>query len=210
MIINFYGNQFLKFQVGDTVITTDPFSSESKLKGPKFGADIVLQTTRHEDMAGGDDMTYGNKTPYVIKGPGEYEISGIFIKGYSSNSSYDGLDSEFANTFYVFDMDNIKVLIAGSVVSGNRKITVDTDIDILFVPISGDGRMSAKEAAELINNLEPKLIIPYGFISVEDKCIDAFLKEMGTSDKDVQDKLTIKKKEVDSFKGKILIIKNDK
>ena len=110
MIIHFFGNQFFKFQVGDTVVATDPFGKESTLKGPKFGADIVLQSILHEDMKGGDDLTYGNKSPHVIKGPGEYEVSGTFIKGYSAYSNYDGIDSDTGTTYYIFELDGMRVL----------------------------------------------------------------------------------------------------
>jgi L-ascorbate metabolism protein UlaG (beta-lactamase superfamily) len=203
MIINFYGNQFTKLQVGDTTIALDPF------KGTKFGADVVLQTTLHEDMASGEDLFYGNKVPYIIKGPGEYEIKNIFIKGYGAYTNYDGIDHASGTTYYTFEFDGIRILFLGALAKDNNKITIEGDIDMVFIPISGDGRLSAKDAAAFLNDIDCKAVIPMGFKDVKDKCIQDFIKEIGADPKtEVVDKLTIKKKELDSFDQKLYIIKS--
>jgi L-ascorbate metabolism protein UlaG (beta-lactamase superfamily) len=203
MIINFYGNQFTKLQVGDTTIALDPF------KGTKFGVDVVLQTTLHEDMASGEDLFYGNKVPYIIKGPGEYEIKNIFIKGYNAYTNYDGIDSASGTTYYTFEFDGIRILFLGALAKDHNKITIEGDIDMVFIPISGDGRMSPKDAAAFLNDIDCKAVIPMGFKDVKDKCIQDFIKEIGADPKtEVVDKLTIKKKELDSFDQKLYIIKS--
>ncbi len=209
MIIHFFGNQFFKFQVGDTVLATDPFGKESTLKGPKFGADIVLQSTLHEDMKGGDDLTYGNKTPHVIKGPGEYEVSGTFIKGYGTYSNYDGIDNASGTTYYVFELDGMRVLFLGAVGGEKKQITIEGDIDILCVPISGDGRLSAKQASDFVTNIDPKIVIPMGISNAKDEHLAHFIKEIGADPKtEVQEKLVIKKKDIESLNQKLYIIQS--
>jgi L-ascorbate metabolism protein UlaG (beta-lactamase superfamily) len=209
MIIHFFGNQFFKFQVGDTVLATDPFGKESSLKGPKFGADIVLQSTLHEDMKGGDDLTYGNKSPHVIKGPGEYEVSGTFIKGYSAYSNYDGIDADAGTTYYVFELDGMRVLFLGACGGDKKNISVDGEIDILCVPISGDGRFSPKQASDIVTNIDPKIVIPMGVVDVKDEHLTAFIKEIGADAKtEIQEKLTIKKKDIESASQKLYIIRS--
>lgn len=209
MIIHFFGNQFFKFQVGDTVLATDPFGKESSLKGPKFGADIVLQSTLHEDMKGGEDLTYGNKTPHVVKGPGEYEISGTFIKGYSTYSNYDGIDSPVGTTYYIFELDGMRVLFLGACGGDKKSITVEGDIDVLCLPISGDGRLSPKQASDMITNIDPKVVIPMGITDIKDEHLTAFIKEIGADAKtEIQEKLTIKKKDIESSSQKLYIIRS--
>lgn len=208
MIIHFFGNQFFKFQVGDTVVATDPFGKESTLKGPKFGADIVLQSTLHEDMKGGEDLTYGNKVPHVIKGPGEYEVSGTFIKGYSTSSKYDGIDSDVGTTYYIFELDGMRILFLGA--CGDKKnITVEGDIDILCLPITGDGRLNPKQASDMVTNIDPKIVIPMGILDAKDEHLSSFMKEIGADLKtEVQEKLVIKKKDIDSLSQKLYIIRS--
>lgn len=203
MIINFYGNQFIKLQVGDTVVALDPF------KGVKFGADVVLQSTLHEDMSAGSDLFYGNKVPYIIKGPGEYEIKNIFIKGYEAYSDYDGIDHKSGTTYYTFELDGIKMLFLGAISKNDNKIKIEGDIDMVFIPITGDGRFSAKDAAAFLKDIDCKAVIPMGFKDVKDKSLQDFIKESGSDEKtEVQDKLTIKKKELENLDQKLYIIKS--
>lgn len=203
MIINFYGNQFTKLQVGDTVVALDPF------KGVKFGADVVLQSTLHEDMSSGSDLFYGNKVPYIIKGPGEYEIKNIFIKGHEAYSNYDGIDHNSGTTYYSFELDGIKILFLGAMSKSDKKINIEGDIDMVFIPIGGDGRFSPKEAASFLNDIDCKAVIPMGFTDVKDKSLQDFIKEIGADQKtEIQDKLTIKKKELENLDQKLYIIKS--
>lgn len=209
MIIHFFGNQFFKFQVGDTVLATDPFGKESSYKGPKFGADIVLQSTLHEDMKGGEDLTYGNKTPHVLRGPGEYEVSGTFIKGYGTYSNYDGIDSPVGTTYYVFELDGMRILFLGAAGGEKKSITVEGEIDILCLPISGDGRYTPKQASDLVTNIDPKIVIPMGVVDVKDEHLAAFIKEIGADPKtEIQEKLTLKKKDIESASQKLYIIRS--
>lgn len=212
MILNFFGNQFFKFQVGDTVLATDPFSKESEFKAAKFGADIVLQSTLHEDMSGGVDLFYGTKAPHVVKGPGEYEISNIFIKGYGAYTGYGEINHESGTTYYTFEFDGIRVVFLGALGKDETKndkkfLAIEGDVDMLFIPVSGEGRLTPKQAAEYVNNLEPKIVVPMGFSDVKDANLQAFVKEVGGSTAETVDKLTIKKKEVDACAQKLYIIK---
>jgi L-ascorbate metabolism protein UlaG (beta-lactamase superfamily) len=203
MIINFYGNQFVKLQVGDTVLALDPF------KGVKFGADIVLQSTLNDDMSAGSDLFYGTKTPIIVKGPGEYEIKNVFIKGQNTYSNYDGIDNKSGTTYYTFEFDGIRILFLGAIDKSDKKISIEGDIDMVFIPISGDGRFSAKDAASFLKDIDCKAVIPMGFKETSEKCLQDFIKEIGGDEKTpVQDKLTIKKKELENLDQKLYIIKS--
>ena len=90
MIITYLGGEFVKVQFGDTTIAFNPISKESKLPTAKFGANIVLSSLNHPDMNGAEQVSFGDKQAFAIKGPGEYEVKGIFIKGFASSSGYDG------------------------------------------------------------------------------------------------------------------------
>ena len=66
MIVTYYGKQFFKVQLGDTVLAFNPISKDSKLKAARFGADVVLTSLNHADFNGVESVTYGEKTPFVI------------------------------------------------------------------------------------------------------------------------------------------------
>ncbi len=80
-------------------------------------------------------------------------------------------------------------------------------IDILFVPIGGNGVLDPALAHKLAVQFEPKLIIPshYGDVG-ETGTLKKFLKEAGEEDVKPVDKLTIKKKDLDGKEGDVIVL----
>jgi L-ascorbate metabolism protein UlaG (beta-lactamase superfamily) len=77
-------------------------------------------------------------------------------------------------------------------------------IDLLFVPIAGDGVLSPADAYKLAVQFEPKLIIPIGHDTSKD-ALKMFLKEAGEDTKPVE-KLTIKKKDIEGKEGEVVVL----
>jgi hypothetical protein len=206
MIVTYHGNQQFKFQLGDMVIATNPISKDSKLKGAKFGADICLISLNHEDFNGSDQVSFGEKQPFIVNGPGEYEIKGVFIKGFPSKTQYGG--EERINTIYTFNLDNMNICFLGGLSTADipaEAKEVMEEIDLLFVPIGDNGVLNAHEAYKLAVKLEPKAIIPMGHDVGAKDALKVFLKEGGEDVKAI-DKLTIKKKDLEGKEGEIIIL----
>ncbi|MDQ3014566.1 MAG: MBL fold metallo-hydrolase [bacterium] len=206
MIVTYHGNQQFKFQLGDMVIAVNPISKDSNLKGAKFGADICLISVQHPDFNGADQVSFGEKQPFVVSGPGEYEIKGVFIKGFPSKSNYDG--EERNNTIYTFNLDSLNVCFLGGLsdldISAEAKQALE-ELDLLFVPIGGNGVLNAQDAYKLAVKLEPKAIIPMGYDGGEKDALKIFIKEGGEDVKPI-DKLTIKKKDLEGKETDIIIL----
>src|SRR5574343_92817 len=105
MIITHLDKQFFKLQTGDMVIALNPISKSSKFKVSGFGADIALISENYPDYNGADVVQYGDREPFVIKGPGEYEISDIMFRGYASKGT-DG-KHDIVNYVYYCESDEI-------------------------------------------------------------------------------------------------------
>lgn len=211
MIITYFGGEFFKVQFGDTTLAFNPISKDSKLKSSRFGADIVLSSTYHVDFNGVDQVTHGDKKPFVINGPGEYEVNGVFIKGLSSESKYGGKD--LINTIYTVSLENMNICFLGAInnsVLKNETIEALDEIDILFVPIGGDGVLDPVNAYKFAISLEPKIIIPmhYGDIGLKDS-LKIFLKEAGENP-NTESKLTLKKKDLEGKEGDIILLDSSK
>ena len=211
MIITYFGAEFFKVQFGDTTLAFNPISKESKLKSSRFGADIVLSTAYHEDFNGVDQVSHGDKTPFVISGPGEYEVKEVFIKGLPSESKYGGKD--LINTIYTVSLENMNICFLGAINTPelkNETIEALDEIDILFVPIGGEGVLDPVKAYKLAISLEPKIIIPmhFGDIGVRD-ALKVFLKEAGENPK-AETKLTLKKKDLEGKEGDIMLLDSSK
>jgi len=209
MIISYQGAESFKIQFGDTLVAYNPISKDSAFKSVKFGADIVLISINHKDMNGAENTSRGDREPFVITGPGEYEIGGIFIRGFLSKSKYGG--EEKINTIYLMNLEGMNLCFLGAL--GDLKSLTDEtmealdDVDILFVPIGGGGVLDPAEAYKIAVKLEPKIIIPmhYGD-EINKNALKTFLKEGGEDNGKPIDKLTIKKKDLEGKEGDIVVL----
>ncbi len=207
MIITNFGRQHFKLQVGDLTFAINPVSKEGRGKIVKYGADVCLITTNHPDYNGIDQVTHGDKVPFVIRGAGEYEVAGIFIKGFNTEVELmDGKKKKkYQNTSYCFSFDGIKVTFLGALhqkLEPQHKEVID-ETDILFVPVGGDDTtLNPYDAEKLAVSLEPHLIIPMDY---DEKTIPIFLKEAGAEKIEPVEKLTIKRKDIEGKLGEVIL-----
>ncbi|MES2437181.1 MAG: MBL fold metallo-hydrolase [Patescibacteria group bacterium] len=207
MIVTYHGNQFFKLQFGDMVVAVNPISKDSKLKTARFGADIALISINHEDFNGADQLGFGDKQPFVVTGPGEYEIKGVFIKGFPSESNYGG--EKKINTVYTLNLDSINICILGaldSVALTTEAKEAMNEVDILFVPMGGNGVLSPADSYKLALQFSPKVIIPMGADTGDKDSLKVFLKEGGGDAVKPIDKLTIKKKDLEGKEAEIVVL----
>lgn len=207
MVIQKVGAHCFKFSAGPVTVALNPPGGKSKLKVNKFGSDLVLVSMRNPDWDGAETATHGEKEPFVIHGPGAYEVGDITVSGFGSQTTYGGDELEVGNTVYVFTMDGIRVVALGALSS--TKLPQDLraeldDIGIALVPV-GDGTLDPKAAHELMVTLEPKIIIPYGVGPDGDKAVAAFCKAEGETPKS-EEKLTIRAKEVAAKDGEVVLL----
>lgn len=206
MIITYNGLQFFKVQQGEMVLAFNPVSKSSKSGiSAHFGADIALVTTNHRDYNGVEQLSHGERSPFVLNSPGDYEIKEIFIKGVMSEANIGG--KKYINTIYLFSLDNISIVFLGALSDGELSKEAREAInspDILFIPIGGKGMLDAKAGAKLAATLEPKLVIPMDY---DDASLKAFLKEMGEEKAEVVEKLTLKQKDLDNKEGEVVVLK---
>jgi L-ascorbate metabolism protein UlaG (beta-lactamase superfamily) len=207
MIITHFGRQHFKLTVGDLVVAVNPVSKEGKGKVAKYGADVTLITTNHPDYNGAEQTEHGEKIPFVVRGAGEYEVRDIFIKGFGTVTKLmDGKkEKEYQNTSYVLTIDGIRITFLGALaqtLSPEHKEIID-ETDVLFIPVGHDGfLLNAYDAHKLAVGLEPKLVIPMDY---DEQSLPVFLKESGAEKIEPVEKLTIKKKDIESKLGEIVL-----
>ena len=230
MVITYLGGECFKVSQGDLTIALNPPSKASDLRSPKFGSDIVLVSYNHDDFNGVENCVYGEREPFAIQGPGEYEVRGVAVRGFASETSYDlplgplrQSSSEASkaggekglNTIYSILFEGINLVFLGalgSTVLSKEALQELDDIDILFVPIGGKGMLDAGEAYKLAVQLEPKAVVPMGYNlpsgRSETGALKAFLKEAGAEDVVPVDKLTVKKKDLDGKEGEVVVLQS--
>lgn len=206
MIITYHGAACVKVTAGETTLAFAPISKDSKHKTVSFGADVVFVPLNHPDMNGVEQVGRGGKEPFIIKGPGEYEVASVTAAGYPSTSKYAGEDR--INTMFVVDFDDMTILYLGAHADEKLPAAISEeleDIDVLFIPIGGKGALEATEAAKLAVSLEPRIIIP--ILCDEDKdALKTFLKEYGEDSVKPVEKFTIKAKEAATMEGAVVVL----
>lgn len=208
MIITYHGIECFKAQFGNTTLAFNPTSKDSQFKSPHFGADIALSTTNYPDFNGFESISGGDGTPFSISGPGEYEVKGVIITGLLSQTGYGG--EERISTVYKVTLENINLLFLGPINSPELSNDIKEllgDIDILCVPIGGDGTLSPSEAYKVSVEVAPHIVIPmhYGDVGNKD-ALSTFLKEQGAKETEAQEKLTVKPKGLENKEGEVVVL----
>lgn len=199
MVITHLGHSYFKLTLGDLTIAINPPSKS--LKPARFGADIALITTNVEEANDPETVTLGDKQPFVIDGPGSYEVKGLLFTGASSKTTVG--KEERINTVYGFELDGIKIAFLGlcadeKALSAEAK-EIATNADLVFVPV-GDDPTAAYKAATAY---DPNVIIPYLY---DNAALARFLKEGGQEKKSPEDKATLKRRDLDGKEGDILVL----
>jgi L-ascorbate metabolism protein UlaG (beta-lactamase superfamily) len=214
MIITWLGQSCFKIQTANAVILIDPYESSIGLKLPKVTPDLLLITHDHFDHG---NIAGVSGTPYVVRGPGEYEVRGVFAQGVPAYHDNAEGKERGVITMYRIEADDLKLVHLGDL--GQSKLTDEqfeqmNGADILFVPVGGTFTIDAKAAVEVITQLEPRIVIPmhYRIPGLDTKRvpiagIEAFAKQMGISPSAKEDKLKIAKKDLPQEETQVIILK---
>ena len=145
------------------VVLADPPDPKSGHAIPKTEAAIV--TISHEHPGHSSLKSVGGE-PVVLRGPGEYEVHEVLVTGISSFHDDEKGADRGRNTVFTIRLDELVICHLGDL--GHALPAADLekigDIDIALVPISGpDTNLSAARAAEIVHQLEPKVVVPMSF-----------------------------------------------
>jgi len=197
-------------------IVIDPFSEEIGLRAPKLEADVLLVSHNHSDHNNikAVQPRNGRQSPFLISGPGEYEVKEIYIQGISSWHDEKNGKEKGENTIYTIEAEDLKLCHLGDL--GQKELTGEQlekigDVDVLMVPVGGVDTISAKEALKIMSQIEPKITIPMHYqipkLKLKLDGLDKFLKTFGVRKIEPQNKLTIKKKDISLEEAKIIVLK---
>ncbi len=151
MEIQYLGRSSFRIKGKQVILVTDPFV--------KTFADIITVSDRNAGEINPALVkgTSRRPQPFVVDGPGEYEISGVSIMGFRCQES----------TIFIINIDGLRVVHLGDVHSelGENQLEEINGADVLF---------ASAEAAGVVTQIEPKIVIPMNYEVPEN-----FLKSMG-------------------------------
>ena len=189
----------------EKVIYIDPFKIEKNYND----ADIVFITHDHFDHYSEEDIDKVinenttiiipeelltkllkkgiNKNAIITVEPNEkYVVQGIkfeTIPAYNTNKTFHPKENGWVG--YIIEIKGVRYYIAGDtdITEENRRVKCD----VAFVPVGGTYTTDFKEAAQLINEIQPKIAVPIHYGSVVGTKQDAtdFIKLLNPSIKGI-------------------------
>jgi len=182
MEISWLGHSCFRIRGSHATIITDPYLPSLGYSLGKPTARIVTISHQHP----GHSYVQGvGGEPKPVSGPGEYEISGVLIIGIATFHDRERGRRRGKNTVYLIEVDNIAVCHLGDL---GHVLTVEQveelgDVDVLLLPVGGVSTINAPMAAEVVRQLEPKVVVPMHYktevLNWELEPVERFLKEIG-------------------------------
>jgi L-ascorbate metabolism protein UlaG (beta-lactamase superfamily) len=194
--ITWLGHAMFRLRGRDATVITDPFDRTLGLELPRPKADIV--TISHDHPHHNAVSTLKGE-PYVIHGPGEYEIKGIFVTGIGAYADDKKGAERGKNTIYLYEVDDLIICHLGSLghVLTTKQVEALSDVHVLLVPVGGQNTLDAAKAAEVIAQIEPRIVIPMHYrtgaeqVEGEDN-LEKFAREMGLKEWKTQDRFALR------------------
>ncbi len=193
MEISWLGHSCFHLRGKNVTLITDPFSPQLGHSLGKISAPIVTISHNHP----GHNYAVGvGGNPRVVRGPGEYEISDVLITGVASYHDDKHGQNLGRNTIYIIHMDELVICHLGDLghILQEEQLEEVADADLLLVPIGGQHTINATQAAEVISQVEPHIVIPMHYsptIGDAANPLDKFCREMGIEAINPQPKLSI-------------------
>lgn len=204
MQIQYFGLSSFKITTKEATIITDPFHKDSGLTPPRGAADILVLAEKTSKLYSADSGISGEH--FDITDPGEYDIKGVTVTGIPLKQEKGFI------TVFLIESEDIRILNLTHIKEFNMKedeLEELGDIDILILPSGGNTVLSASAASKVVNQIEPKIVIPSHYAS-KDLILDLdplekFVKEMGGKKEDME-KLVVKKKDLQEEGTKLVIL----
>lgn len=203
MEITWLGHSCFRVRNRSATVVTDPYGKDVGLVLPRVRADIV--TVSHD----ADDHNYvkGVKGDFkVLLGPGEYEVSGVFVTGIELSDrkaitkAVKGEAQPPRNTVFLIELDDLTVCHLGDLSTVPTQAMMEESlrsVDVLMIPVGGGESLTAAQAAEVVSLLEPHIVIPMHYktkgSNLKLDVVSKFLKEMGLDKVDEQEVLKIER-----------------
>lgn len=186
MEITYLGHSSFKIKGKTATVVTDPYDAKCGKFPKDISADIVSVSHDHTDH---NQIKLVEGSPFIVSGPGEYEVKGVSIVGVASWHDDSGGSQRGPNTIYVFEVDGLKVCHLGDLGHKleEKQLEEIGSIDIAMIPVGGIYTLDVKTAAEVAKAIDPWVIIPMhyqqpgldGAAFAKLSGVEAFLREMG-------------------------------
>jgi len=204
-----YGHNCFRIKTREATLITDPVGRNTGYAMSKQTADIV---TISHDHPGHANLAAVKPEYSVISGPGEYEMHDVFVTGIRTyHDAASGRELGY-NTVYLIEAEGMNICHLGDLghIPTSEQVEQMAQCDILLAPVGGGPLISASQAAEVVTQLEPKLVIPMQFSTpIGDSgrgALEPFVSALGMPAPEPVDKLTIRLSELSDVMQLVVLL----
>ncbi len=190
-----YGHNCFRIKTREATVLTDPVGKNTGYAMARQTADIVTLSHEHPGHA---NLAAVKPEFAVISGPGEYEMHDVFVTGIRTyHDAASGRENGY-NTVYLIEAEGMNICHLGDLghLPTAEQVEQMAQCDILLVPVGGGPLINASQAAEVVTQLEPKLVIPMQYATPigdrERGTLEPFIAALGMSAPEPVEKLTVK------------------
>ena len=158
MDLTWLGHACFRIRSDETSIITDPYPPSIGLELREPAPTLATISHRHPNHSCREALA---GDPRVLDGPGEYELSGIYVTGVMTPRGESDPPGK-RNTAYLFEIERLRVCHLGDVSARltPRQVQELSPMDILLIPVGGGCTISASGAAEMVRALGPRVVVP--------------------------------------------------
>jgi L-ascorbate metabolism protein UlaG (beta-lactamase superfamily) len=197
--IKWFGHNCFRIRAKEATVITDPVDRVTGYSMSKQTADIVTISHEHQ---GHINLNAVRPEFQTVRGPGEYEMHDVFITGIRTyHDDKRGAERGY-NTCYMIELEGMMFCHLGDLghsISGEVAEAM-ANADVLFVPAGGKDIITPQQAAEIVGQLEPKVVIPMQYATEQGDrdlgSLDAFCKALGVAAPEPIDKLAMRSSEL--------------
>jgi len=196
--ITYFGLNSVRLRGREAAMLIDPYDPKLGLSPVRLNVQVVVLT--HEDPTHFSMQGLGNDY-HLVTGAGEFEIQGIALHGIQTYHDHKKGAERGKNTVYVVEIDDLRVCHLGHlghVLDEAQLDAIGSKVDVLLVPVGDGSHVNATEATEIVNQIEPKLVVPISYklpgltlLAQNLEGLEKFAKEMGATDLTPQPKLQL-------------------
>lgn len=196
MDITWFGHACFRVRERGVTIVADPYSKEIGYSMPRVRADVVTVSHGHSGH-GWAQATRGH--PRVLQCAGEYEIGGVFITAVPTFHDASGGQERGQNLTFVYDFGDLTACHLGDLghILDQEQMEAVNGVNVLLAPVGGGSGLSASQAADLVAEIEPNIVIPMHYrlpgLDRDLAPVDGFLKAMGVPDVEAQEMLRVRR-----------------
>ncbi|MGB9752765.1 MAG: Zn-dependent hydrolase [Roseiflexus castenholzii] len=196
--IQYLGHSCFRLRGRDGIVLTDPYDRSVGRDLGRPTAHIVTVSHHHPDHDNVVAVRPARDRVTVIDGPGEYEVGGILITGVRTFHDKQKGARLGRNTVYVIHLDDIVFCHLGDLAHEltAQQLEEIGNVDVLFVPVGGGETIGPAEAASVISQIEPRVVIPMHYASEGQSAtdlapLDRFLHELGIKEYVPEERLSL-------------------